>query len=61
MISDKEQVVSMLERLPADASIEDIQYHLYVMEKIRAGVESAEREEVLTQDEVEERMSKWLV
>jgi hypothetical protein len=57
----KEDVGALLERLPSDATIEDIQYHLYVMDKVRKGLESIERDGGLTQEQVEERLSKWLV
>lgn len=43
MLDIKEQVASLLDRLPNDASIEDIQYHLYVMDKVQKGFESAHR------------------
>ncbi len=33
MSTVKEEVKSLLERLPRDCTIEDIQYHLYVLEK----------------------------
>lgn len=33
MSTTKEQVQSLLQQLPDDCSIEDIQYHLYVIEK----------------------------
>ena len=33
MISPKVEVASMLKALPEDASLEDIQYHHYVLEK----------------------------
>jgi len=46
--------------LPDDCTIEDVQYHLYILEKIRRGVESAEAGRVKTQEEVEERFSQWL-
>lgn len=61
MRSAKEDVRSLLERLPDDVSIEDIQYHLYVIDKVQKGIESAERDGTLTQAEVEERLSKWLL
>ncbi len=61
MNSVKEDVRSPLERLPDDVSIEDIQYHLYVIDKVQKGIESAERDGTLTQAEVEERLSKWLL
>lgn len=56
----KEQVISLLDRLPPDATIEDLQYHLYVIDKIEKGIESAEREGTLTQDEAEKKFEKWL-
>ncbi|MGH7494703.1 MAG: hypothetical protein ACREOO_20215 [bacterium] len=31
----KDEVKALLMKLPDDCSIEDIQYHLYVLEKIR--------------------------
>ena len=43
-----------------DTPFEDIQYHLYVRQAIRRGLEAAERGELLDQEEVERRMAKWL-
>ena len=59
MISAKHQVESLLERLPDDCSLEDVQYHLYVIEKIRRGQQRAETEGALSQEEVEKRMERW--
>lgn len=56
----KQDIESLIQRLPDDCSIEDVQYHLYILEKIRRGVESAEAGRVKTQEEVEERFSQWL-
>ena len=61
MTPAKDEVISLLKRLPDDASLEDIQYHLYVIEKVRNGLESIEKEGGLTQEQVEERLSKWLI
>jgi hypothetical protein len=58
MSTAKEEVTSMLNNLPDDCSLEDIQYHLYVLEKIRQGAERAEMEGTMTQAEVKERFSK---
>ncbi|HEY2866593.1 MAG TPA: hypothetical protein VGJ02_05835 [Pyrinomonadaceae bacterium] len=55
-----EEVKALIERLPPETTIEDLQYHLYVMDKVRTGFESIEREGGLTQEQVEERLSKWL-
>jgi predicted transcriptional regulator len=60
MSTAKEEVRKMLERLPDDSSFEDIQYHIYVRQKIEQGLEDVEAGRLLTQQEVERRMSKWL-
>jgi predicted transcriptional regulator len=60
MNTAKEQARKMLDQLPDDASFEDIQYHIYVREKIEYGLKDIQEGRVLTQEEVEERMSKWL-
>jgi hypothetical protein len=59
MNTAKEEVRSLIDKLPDDCTLEDIQYHLYVVEKIQRGVQRAETEGALTQDEVERRLSKW--
>jgi predicted transcriptional regulator len=60
MRTAKEEVRKMLEQLPDDVSFEDIQYHIYVREKIERGLKDVQEGRVLSQEEVEERMSKWL-
>jgi predicted transcriptional regulator len=60
MRSAKEEVRKMLEYLPDDVSFEDIQYHICVREKIERGLKEIQEGRVLSQEDVEERMSKWL-
>lgn len=60
MSTPKEEVRKLLERLPDEASYEDIQYHIYVREKIERGLRDIEEGRVLSQAEVEQRASKWL-
>lgn len=55
----KEDVKSLLNKLPDDCTLEDVQYHLYVVEKVQKGMERAEKEGVIEQEEVEKRFSKW--
>jgi hypothetical protein len=61
MVSVKQEVESLLERLPEDCTLEDIQYHLYVIEKVRSGLERADTEGAIEQDEAEARLAKWLI
>lgn len=56
----RDEVTSLLDRLPDDTSFEDLQYHLYVIGKVRTGLESVERDGGLTQQQAVERLSKWL-
>lgn len=59
MNTAKDEVKAILDKLPDDCSLEDVQYHLYVVEKIHRGIERAESEGVLGQDEVERKLNKW--
>jgi predicted transcriptional regulator len=60
MIPAKEEVRRLLELLPDDASLEDIQYHIYVCQKIMRGLEDIEAGRTLSEEEFEARISKWL-
>ena len=55
----KDEVQSLLSKLPDDCTYEDIQYHLYVIEKIQRGIRRAETEGTLSQEEAEERFRRW--
>ncbi len=59
MSTAKEEVKTLIDKLPDDCSLEDVQYHLYVVEKIRRGIERAEKEGVASQEEVERKLGKW--
>ena len=60
MSTTKQDVESLLNKLPDNVSVEDIQYHLYVLDKVRRGIDDAQANGTLTQEEVENRFSKWL-
>jgi len=56
----KDNIVDMIQHLPEDSTLEDIQYHLYVLEKIRKGQESIKDGNGISQEEARARLSKWL-
>lgn len=60
MTTAKEDVAEMLQRLPENAQLEDIQYHLYVLEKIRRGISRAETEGVVSHDDARQQLAAWL-
>jgi predicted transcriptional regulator len=60
MQTAKQEVSDLLNRLPDDCTLEDVQYHLYVLQKIERGLKDIEEGRFYTQEEVEKKMSKWL-
>jgi predicted transcriptional regulator len=60
MATAKHDVRKILDSLPEEASLEDIQYHLYVLQRVQRGREDVQAGRTLAQDEVERRMAKWL-
>jgi hypothetical protein len=60
MNTAKSEVSTLLESLPEDASLEDIQYHLFVLEKVKRGAERAESEGPISHEAVRQRLGKWL-
>ena len=60
MSTAKNEVQQLLNTLPDDWSLEDIQYPLYVIEKVRNGLEIADTQGTLSQEELEQRVGKWL-
>ena len=56
----KEEVQTMIANLPDDCTVEDIQYHLYVIEKVQNGMQNIEESKTLTHEEAQKKMSEWL-
>lgn len=57
----RDEVESVMRSLPEGSTLEDVQYGLYVVEKIKRGLADAEEGRTLTQEEVEKRFAKWLI
>jgi len=55
----KQDMAQLLSKLSEDCTLEDVQYHLYVVEKIQRGLERAEKEGAVPQQEAEKRMARW--
>jgi predicted transcriptional regulator len=60
MESAKEEAIQLIRRLPDNTTLEDIQYHLYVQQKVRRGMQDVEEGRVYTQEDVEKRMKRWV-
>lgn len=57
----KDNVIEMIRRMPDDASVADIMAELYVRQKIDVGLQQLDDGQTLSQEEVEQRLSRRLV
>lgn len=60
MASAKQEVIELIQSLPDDSTLEDIQYHLYVRQKVLRGLRDVDDGRFETQEDVEKRMEQWL-
>lgn len=60
MPTAKEEIRRMLDTLPDDATWEDVQYSIYLRERIERGRREADEGKVIDQEEIELRMKPWL-
>jgi len=60
MATGKEEVRRLLDSLPDDASLEDVQYSIYVRERIERARRDANEGRLIEQDEIENRMRPWI-
>ena len=60
MKSLKQNVEQMIRSLPDDSTVEDIQYHLYVLDKIQKGQQAIRDGKGISHEEAKARLSKWI-
>lgn len=60
MPSVKQQAIDLINRLPDNCTLEDIQYHLYVREKVERGLSDMADGKTISQEEAENRIRSWL-
>lgn len=55
----KHEAINAIFKLSESASIDDIMYELYVIDKIRKGKEAAERSETTSIEDLRKEMQSW--
>ena len=60
MGSVKRAVLDLVKTLPDNCTIEDVQYQLYVRQKIERSMQAAAAGRVHSHEQVKKRLSKWL-
>jgi len=59
-MTTKERVREILDHLPDDCSLEDVQYHLYVVQKVERGLADVGAGRTISHEEVEQELRrKW--
>ena len=57
MSSAKQEAIELIRSLPDDSTLEEIQYHLYVRQKVLRGLQDVEEGRVRSQEEMEREVS----
>ena len=61
-LQTKAAIKELLDRLPDDCTLEDVQYHLYVLQAVEQGLAAAEAGRTMTHQEVEQKLrEKWIL
>lgn len=61
-VQTKETVRDLLDRLPDDCTLDDVLYHLYVIQAIDRGLQDVEAGRTISHEQVaEELRRKWLL
>ena len=60
IMTTKELIRKLLDQMPDDATIEDIQYHIFVLQKIQAGEADLEAGRIATNDQVMHDLARWV-
>ena len=55
----KKEAIDIITKLPEDASIEDIMYKLYVLDKVKKGQEDIKNGNFVTTDELRKEIELW--
>jgi hypothetical protein len=61
MMTIKEKVINGIKNLPDTVDIDDILDQIMLVEKIENGVDQSNKNQVVLDDELENRLGKWLV
>jgi predicted transcriptional regulator len=60
MSSVKRAVLDLVKTLPDDCTLEDVQYQLYVRQKVDRSMKAVAAGRVRSHEQVKKRLAKWL-
>jgi predicted transcriptional regulator len=59
MKTAKQELRELLDRLPDDVSMDAVEYEIHFLASVRRGLDAIARGDVVSQEEVEERLKRW--
>ena len=59
MQTTKQEAIEAISKLPDSATIEDMMYRLYVIDKIHAGLDDVRNGRVVTTEELKREIQSW--
>jgi len=57
----KDEVMSLIKKLPDDTTLEEIMYHLYVRQQIMEGLQDIEQGKVYSLKEIKDMSKQWIL
>ena len=61
-MTTKDSVRALLDRLPDDCSLEDVLYHLYVVQQVELGLAEADSGNVIPHEQVVQELERrWIL
>ncbi len=55
----KQEAIEAISRLPETASVDEMMYELYVIDKIKKGREASERGETISTEDLRKEIQSW--
>lgn len=55
----KQEAVEAISRLPETASVDDMMYELYVLDKISKGQQASEQSDTISTDDLKKEAQSW--
>ncbi len=55
----KQEALNTIEQLPEDVDMDEIMYHLYVVDKIRKGQQAVEDNQTISHEDMKKEIDKW--
>ena len=59
-VTAKEEVIEMLQRLPDEITLDEIQHSIFILKKAKLARQALADGDVYTHEEVKERLGQWL-